>query len=287
MSNTAEPNPDSTKPVVPYYTPHVAPRVRWSFFDYFWFVFKNVIGWIFMLSSPVLGALIPGPGGIPLFLIGFALVTFPGKRRITSHVMRGRAVKVNPQVFTMVATIASVIVTASVIWLLYKRYKQILDELSIGFMEVFGICALAAAVTWIVMRLTVLIVNWLLRSMPRIRRFIRPWLRKWGINLLPPRRKLMAHSGELVHHGPDEILHFSDSYRTRLNSVGGFALAWLIRAVVVACTVLVVLFIFKPLLDRWNELSTGAKVWLVTAVVIAAGILLLAITIVLKRRTRK
>lgn len=287
MSDTVEPKPETPKAVVPYYNPHAAQRVRWSFFDYFWFVFKNVIGWIFMLSSPVLGALIPGPGGIPLFLIGFALVTFPGKRRITSHVMRGRAVKVNPQIFTMVATVASVLVTAFVIWLLYKRFKQILDELSIGFMEVFGICALAAAVTWIVMRLTVLIANWLLRSMPRIRRFIRPWLRRRGINLLPPRRKLMPHSGEMIHHGPDEILTFSDTYRTRAQAVGSFALAWLIRAVVVAATVLVALFIFKPLLDRWNELTTGAKVWLVVAVVVASAILLLAVTIILKRRTRK
>lgn len=287
MSDTANPNPETPKAPIPYYHPHASKRVRWSFFDYFWFVFKNVIGWIFMLSSPVLGALIPGPGGIPLFLIGFALVTFPGKRRITSHVMRGRAVKVNPQLFTMIATVASIAVTASVIWLLYKRYKQILDELNVGFLEIFGICALAAAVTWIVMRLTVTLANWLLRSMPRIRRFIRPWLRKWGINLLPPRRRRLPDTGVVIHHGPDEILHFSDSYRTRLQAVGNFALAWLIRAVVVACTVLVVLYIFKPLLDRWYELSTAAKVWLVTAVVFAAAVLLLAITVVLKRRTRK
>src|SRR5688572_30808975 len=113
MSDTVEPKPETTKPVIPHRTPPV--RVRWSFFDYFWFVFKNVIGWTFMIASPILGVAIPGPGGIPIFLIGFALVTFPGKRRITSHVMRGRAVKVNPQVFTMVATIASVAVTASVI----------------------------------------------------------------------------------------------------------------------------------------------------------------------------
>jgi len=36
----------------------------------------------------VMGPLVPGPGGLPLFLIGFGLITFPGKRRITA---RGRA----------------------------------------------------------------------------------------------------------------------------------------------------------------------------------------------------
>src|SRR4051794_25970218 len=77
----------SAKPVLEYEPPR---RVAWSFFDYFWFVFKNVLGWIFILGSFPVGLTVPGPGGVPLFLIGFALVTFPGKRKITSHVMRGR-----------------------------------------------------------------------------------------------------------------------------------------------------------------------------------------------------
>src|SRR6476646_3617405 len=63
------------------------------FADYFWFILKNVIGWIFILASPVLGVTLPGPGGIPVFLIGFALVTFPGKRKLTSRVMRGRPLR--------------------------------------------------------------------------------------------------------------------------------------------------------------------------------------------------
>jgi hypothetical protein len=54
-----------------------AERIKEFFAGYFWFILKNVIGWTFMLLSPVLGVAVPGPGGLPLFLIGFALVTFP------------------------------------------------------------------------------------------------------------------------------------------------------------------------------------------------------------------
>jgi hypothetical protein len=51
------------------------------------FVLKNVLGWFLILLSFVLGP-VPGPGGIVVFLIGFALVWFPGKRRLTARVLR-------------------------------------------------------------------------------------------------------------------------------------------------------------------------------------------------------
>ena len=34
------------------------------FAGYFWFILKNVVGWIFILGSPVLGLAVPGPGGM-------------------------------------------------------------------------------------------------------------------------------------------------------------------------------------------------------------------------------
>src|SRR3954451_13184234 len=73
---------------------HIRHRLREFFSDYFWFIFKNVIGWLLILSSLPIGVALPGPGGIPLFLIGFALVTFPGKRQLTSRVMRGRGLPI-------------------------------------------------------------------------------------------------------------------------------------------------------------------------------------------------
>src|SRR5262245_53323957 len=76
--------------------------------DYFWLILKNVIGWLFILSSPLLGVALPGPGGIPVFLIGFALVTFPGKRRLTSRVIRGKPIEVEPIFFTFLVTLISI-----------------------------------------------------------------------------------------------------------------------------------------------------------------------------------
>lgn len=48
-------------------------------------IVKNVIGWALMLSAMVLGGFFPIPIGTPLFLVGFALITLPGKRRLTER----------------------------------------------------------------------------------------------------------------------------------------------------------------------------------------------------------
>src|SRR5687768_17851622 len=58
-----------------------------------WFIAKNLIGWVLIVSAFPLGALIPGPGGIPLFLIGFGLITFPGKRRLVAALLRGKPIR--------------------------------------------------------------------------------------------------------------------------------------------------------------------------------------------------
>src|SRR5260221_2403532 len=59
---------------------------------YLWLVLKNVIGWVMILGSGPVGLAVPGPGGIPLFLIGFALISFPGKRRLTARVLKGKPI---------------------------------------------------------------------------------------------------------------------------------------------------------------------------------------------------
>jgi len=230
-------------------------RVAWSFFDYFWFVLKNVVGWIFILGSIPFGLTIPGPGGVPMFLIGFALVSFPGKRKITSHVMRGRPMHVDPGIFTMIATVASIIVTAAVIWFIRVRYEEILQELHLSFFGVFGICALAAGITWVIMRLLVSLVNWVLRKMPRVRKFIRPWLRKYGINLLPPRRQRNKLSGAVTQNDENEILTFSDSYSRRLKASWTWLKPWLKRLFSVSITFAIAIWMVKPVTKHWDEVQ--------------------------------
>src|SRR2546423_2953717 len=78
--------PRSRPGVLSYAPPPRRPSV---FANWMWFVLKNVLGWLFILTAMVMGPLVPGPGGLPLFLIGFGLITFPGKRRITARVLCG------------------------------------------------------------------------------------------------------------------------------------------------------------------------------------------------------
>ena len=99
VQGVSPPPPAAPPAQLDYATPGLLGMHRY-FADYFWFILKNVIGWTFILASPVLGVALPGPGGIPVFLIGFALVTFPGKRKITSRVMRGKPLRLEASIFT-------------------------------------------------------------------------------------------------------------------------------------------------------------------------------------------
>src|SRR3954467_11279304 len=105
-------SPSSVPPSPTTTQPTAMSGIRRFIADYFWLVLKNVIGWIFILASLPVGVTLPGPGGIPLFLVGFALVTFPGKRRLTTRVMRGRPMRMEPVYFTFLVTFISVLITA-------------------------------------------------------------------------------------------------------------------------------------------------------------------------------
>src|ERR1700722_18489121 len=76
------------------------------FAGYAWLIVKNVIGWALILVSPAVGFTLPGPGGIPLLLIGFALITFPGKRKITARVLPGKTMDLEAPVFNLIEIVA-------------------------------------------------------------------------------------------------------------------------------------------------------------------------------------
>src|SRR3954451_24834050 len=76
--------------------------------EYAWVIICNLIGWLLILASPVLGAVFPGPGGLPIFLIGFALVTFPGKRKLTARVLRGRRLRLEDRAYAVIAGFISI-----------------------------------------------------------------------------------------------------------------------------------------------------------------------------------
>ena len=87
----SQPDPTRAEPNVAHTLDHRGhPYRRPSVFaNWFWFILKNVIGWILILTAMVMGPLVPGPGGLPVFFIGFGLITFPGKRRITARILSG------------------------------------------------------------------------------------------------------------------------------------------------------------------------------------------------------
>ncbi|MGE5610387.1 MAG: hypothetical protein ACM359_14125 [Bacillota bacterium] len=169
--------------------PPVPSRSEQFFAGYVWFALKNLIGWTLILLSLVVGPLVPGPGGIPLFLIGFALITFPGKRKLTARVLRGRRIRLQRRALLLAIAGVSVVVPAMMMWLFSSRldwlgrlYEQ--GPLAWVITYLLGVVILAAASCG-----AVLLMNLLLRAMPPVRRRVRPWLRHHRVRLLPPRRR--------------------------------------------------------------------------------------------------
>ncbi len=231
--------------------------LRRFFSGYFWFIFKNVAGWLLILFSPILGVTVPGPGGIPVFLIGFALVTFPGKRKLTSHFLRGRPVLIEASIFVAFTTIVSIAVIGFIIWFAGERYTALMAYFNLdpktstpGFVAaVAGACVLAALITYGVMKLSLLFVNRLIRVIPRIRRMARPFLRKWGIVLLPPSKR--SADGETKVDG--EILELSQTSKDRVSRWWQIGLPWLSRFFRFGFMGLMLFFVIEPIKNGWRE----------------------------------
>jgi hypothetical protein len=267
--------PTATEPPAAPPVPPAAPvrrrlawRVRDFFAGYFWIILKNVIGWLLMLSALPIGVALPGPGGLPLFLIGFALVTFPGKRKLTARVMRGRTLQLEAGPFIAVATFLSLLVTGIVMWVAVTRFGGLIEQYSIRPVQVIAFFVVAAGVTWLVTRLALKALNLLLRGVPRARRYVRPWLRKKGFKLLPPRRRRRILAQEALAEGisvptslvggagaDEEILEIDERHHRALRKAWQVGKPWLHRAVSLGLTLLVVLWILRPIQQQWPDVS--------------------------------
>ncbi len=246
------------------------------FRGYFWFIFKNVMGWILMLAAFPIGVIVPGPGGLPLFLIGFALVTFPGKRELTSRVMRGRGLPLDASIFTFLTAFVSIGLTCSLMWIISDQYQRILEHFNIFLHEndstytalgvaLVGVGLIALLVTWVITRLGLQVLNFFLRRAPAVRRFIRPWLRRRGINILPARRKNRLEAAN------DEILEFSVENRDRVRSVWQFLRPWVRRGVSVGITSVIVWKMLIPLRRTWPEVRTWVDQITIPALLVGMG----------------
>jgi hypothetical protein len=186
-----------------------APTRRQRFLgSWFWFILKNVLGWLLILAAFVAGPLVPGPGGIPLFLIGFALITFPGKRRLTARVLRGRPLQLPGGPFVLISLGVALTLAVLMLWTARARFEWVRTQHSRGWWAVVLSYLVLVCALWLIARGTPRAINIVLRLVARSRRAFRPWLRHRHIRLLPPRWRV-----RLVHEpgpGPlrlkDEIL---------------------------------------------------------------------------------
>jgi hypothetical protein len=182
----------------------------------YWLILKNVIGWLLILLSFVAGPLVPGPGGIPLFLIGFALISFPGKRRLTARILWGKPVRFKGGPFVLISLGVALALAAVALPLARSRWKWVAAQYSRG-PSAAVLYVIAVALIWIIARVTPHGLNLLLRLIAAARHKFRPWLRRHHIRLLPPRwRRRHPHepgSGPL--RLKDEILKFSRKHPQR------------------------------------------------------------------------
>jgi hypothetical protein len=156
---------------------------------YAWIIIKNVVGWLLMLSAIAVGSVFPIPLGTPMFLIGFALITFPGKRHITSGALRGIPIRIYTRKALMWRLAFSLLLPPAVVWFLAFQGHPIIHPSQINLLRLCAVYAVAIVGAWILTLIMLLGINLVLRILPKTRRRVRPWLRKHGINLLPPRRK--------------------------------------------------------------------------------------------------
>ena len=243
------------------------------------FVLKNVVGWLAIIASPILGILLPGPGGIPLFIVGFALVTLPGKRRMTTHVFRGRRLPIESPFFTGLITFVSVAVTAGLMWAAWHYYDRIvarlpLQEYGVGTVaQLVGIATLAAPVTMAVSWVALALLNLMLtRWVSPVRRFLRKKLRKWGIHLLPTRRRRIGGGGTEVVD--DEIIGLDEKQRRRLNRWARQLTPWFRRLAIVTIVLGVLYFVVEPVWAEWEQVE--ARLGRLNLLPIVGGTLLFA-----------
>src|SRR5439155_12419757 len=136
-------------------------------------------------------------------------------------------------------------------WIIWARYEQLIRALIEEYTpkrSVFVLTSLIAILlTWLVTRLSLKILNGLLRLLPRFRRKFRPWLAKKGLKLLPPRRR----KAPLEPLPPDEILEIAPRRRRQLREMWRRAKPWFRRALAVAVTASIFAKMIHPLHQNW------------------------------------
>jgi hypothetical protein len=224
----------------------------WGIKQWIYFIIKNLIGWILILISWPIGLTLPGPGGLPLFLIGFALITFPGKRHLTARVIRGIPVQRTSFAFrTTIATIAIVFPALVLIYLRFVTLKDVFTVMDRRKLVQILLYICSVATIWIFGLRSDRAINWVFRRIPAIRRKVRPWMRRKGMDLLPPRRRRRLHS----HFPDDGILEIHERHQKRVWQTWAFLRTWGQRVLGLAITVAIFYWMLKPVYRDWDKVK--------------------------------
>src|SRR5438445_5596195 len=225
---------------------------RWGIKESVWFLTKNIIGWVLIILAWPIGIALPGPGGLPLFLIGFALITFPGKRHLTARVIRGVPVRRTSAAFRTTIAIIAIVLPAMV--LVYLRYVTLRDIFTVMdrrrlVQMLLYICSVAFL--WILGLRGDRAINWVIRRVPGIRRKVRPWMRRKGLDLLPPRRRRRLQS-----LAPDDgILEIHRRHQLRMWRTWAFVRLWGQRILGLLITVAIFYWMFRPVYLHWDKVK--------------------------------
>ncbi len=188
--------------------PGIARQAESYFVRYVAVVIKNVVGYVLMLSALVLGGFFPIPIGTPMFIIGFAMITLPGKRRLTSGALRGITINLNSRTAHTWRLAGSLLLPPAVVWFLAFQRHPILHPSQMTLAHLCAVYAVTIVAAWLFMWGFLLAVNVVIRILPHLRRRVRPWLRSHGVHLLPPRRKPRLAAASKQRPNDENILDF-------------------------------------------------------------------------------
>lgn len=224
---------------------------------YFWWLLKNIIGWALIIASPWV-VILPIPFATPLFfLIGFGLITFPGKRRITARFLVGKPLPLSHRLVSWIAGFLAVIVPALLFWYVASKERRMLQRtvaapLAVVIPATFASYVVLGIAIWLLSWTALRITNRLLRLIPVIRRRMRPWLRRRGINVLPPRR---AHPGATESQIQQDIVELSPLQQQRVNRVWARMKRWARRGIGLIIAIAIFFWIAKPIVKQWPQVA--------------------------------
>ncbi len=237
------------------------PPVPRSFIrEYAWWVAKNTLGWVLIAASPIVGAAVPGPGGLPMFIVGFALVSFPGKRNLTARVFRGIPIDTRGNAAGVYSGIGAILLPLALALLLKIKLD---DELELKVLRsplmASGVIASILA-SFLLLRLSLRAANVLLRRLPRLRRAVRPAMRRRGVHLLPPRRRRRlsvtqpnAVNGSVDQTLDQEILAIDPAVQAQAKTLCRRVAPWLKRALWLAVMIAVFYYMLRPVRGHWAD----------------------------------